>query len=247
MYSTGDAIKMTQGLLGDPRGQWVTRAYILPFLNIGYGLVNLNLKNASGKNIEAVVPIPGVEAGVSSLYPWQGANLKPGDAAADAKPPALLRGLFDVLEVWAKPAGSGVQMFSQLRERGTLPHVDPAAISTNSFGSGMYFCWMGNRLLVTPVNQPLDFEVTGKFNPTPLVTDDDLLCTDEDIWIPTCFETACLAGVERSNPAVLGGYSVKSVAAQDNIIASIMRGAQSAPTRFKKISRQGGLSQWYWT
>ena len=41
------AIGQIQALLGDPKGQWVKRGYILPLLNITYAAVNLNIKNAS--------------------------------------------------------------------------------------------------------------------------------------------------------------------------------------------------------
>jgi hypothetical protein len=243
----GDAIGTIRALLGDPTGQWISRGYILPLLNITYASVNLNLKNASAKELEAVVPIPNVPAGTTSLYPWQNATAVPG-APANANPtPALLAGLFDPIEIWIKPAGAPVSMYTRARERDTLPHVDPTQYATNSLAGGVFFNWLGNKLLITPVNQPLDMEVTGKFNPPPLVDDTDLLVTHEDVWVPTCFKTAAVAGVERSNPAILQGYAAESIAAQDNIIAELIRQRQATPVRFQRMSRAAGLAQWFWS
>lgn len=246
MRDLANAIATVRALLGDPLGQWVTREYILPLMNISYASVNLNLANASSRNLEAVIPVLGVPAGTTSLYPWQSGTGLPGAPAGAAAPLALLKGLTDPIEVWVKPAGSPVSMYSRARERGTLPHVDSTQYATNSLAGGLYFNWLGGKLLITPVNQPLDIEVTGKFAPPPLVDDTDLLATHEDVWVPTCFDTAAVAGVERSNPALLTGYAQKSTAAQDNIVAALIRQGQATPSRFQRISRATGLAQWFW-
>lgn len=235
-----------QALLGDPTGQWVTRDYILPLLNISYGNVNLNVANASGKELEAVVPILDVPIGTTSLYPWQNGTAVPGMPPGTAAPAPLLAGLFDVIEVWAKPAGSPPNMYSRVRERDTLPHINPQQINNSWPGGSMAFTWQGNQLRITPANQPLDIEVTGKFTAQPLAEDKDLLVTHEDIWIPVTFDTAATAGVERSNPQVLAGYQAKALAAQDNVIAKIIRQRQGTPHRFQRMSRDCGLAQWFW-
>ena len=246
MYRLGDAISMIQALLGDPKGQWVKRGYILPLINITYGAVNLNLKNASAKNLQAVVPILNVPAGTTSLYPWQNATANAGQPVAKQNPPALLAGLFDVIEIYVKPAGAPVQRYFKIQAKSTLPHVNPSLMNSNGLSGPIYYTMMGNKLLITPVNEPIDIEVTGKFNPQPLVGDDDLLNTHEDIWIPVCYETAATAGVERSNPAILEGYALKGTATEDNIVAELMRQKQAEPTRFQKICRESGMSQWFW-
>jgi hypothetical protein len=247
MRNTGDAISTVQALLGDPTGQWVTRDYILPLLNVTYGSIYLNLKNASGKELQGVVTIPAVPAGTTSLYPWQAGTALPGTPPNEPNPTPLLKGLFDPIEVWVKPAGAAVYLYSRVRERDTLPHVDPTQFNNNSLGPGMFFNWQGNQLLITPVNQPLDIEVTGKFTPQPLADDTDLLTVHDDVWIPTTFKTAAIAGVERSNPGVLAGYSAEAVASQDNVVAEICRQRQATPIRFQRMSRGSGLSQWFWS
>jgi hypothetical protein len=248
MYRTGDAIQMVQALLGDPKGQWVKRGYILPLLNITYGAVVLNLKNASSKNLQAVIPILDVPAGTTSLYPWQNGSAPVGQnpGIPNGNVPVLLAGLTDVIEIFVKPAGSAIQHYRKIQTRGTLPHVNPQLVSSNSWGQPMYYSLIGNKLQITPAAQPMDIEVTGKFNQQPLVQDDDLLTAHEDVWIPTCFETAAVAGVERSNPAILEGYALKGAAAEDNIIAELIRQKQGEPVRFQKMSRESGSGQWFW-
>jgi hypothetical protein len=246
MMRLGDAIGQIQALLGDPKGQWVKRGYILPLLNITYAAVNLNIKNASAKNLTAVVPILNVPAGTTSLYKWQNATAFAGQPVAQQNPPALLAGLFDVMEIWVKPAGVPVQRYFKIRNIGTLPHTNPSLMNSNGLGGPLYYSMIGNKLEITPVNEPIDIEVTGKFNPQMLVTDDDLLCTHEDVWIPTCYESAATAGVERSNPAILEGYATKGQAAEDNIIAELMRQKQAEPARFQRMCRDSGLAQWFW-
>lgn len=247
MMNLGDAIQTVQALLGDPKGQWVKRGYIVPFINLAYGLVTLNLKNASGKNLQAVVPVLNVPAGTTSLYPWQGATAQAGQPVADQAPKAVLSGLTDPIEVWVKPAGQPVWMYRRIGERDTLPHVDPVLASANAWNS-MWWTFTGNKLQITPVGQALDIEVTGKFNPPKLVDDGDLLQAHEDIWMPVTLKASVLGGVERSNPAILEGYKMEEVAAEDNIGAEIIRQRQATPARFQKMSREGGGrgGTWWW-
>ena len=247
MRNLGFVRKRVQALLGDPRGSWVTKGYIDPFIDQAYGDVVLDLGNASGKNLEGVVILAAVPAGITSLYPWQNSTAVPGQPPAANNPPALLQGLYDPLEVWVKPAGAPVQCFSKVSETGTLPHVDPLFTGQNSLGPAMFWNWMGNELRITPVNQPLDIEVTGKFGAQPLVDDTDLLSALPDIWLPVSYLTPTLAGVERSNPQVLAGYGTQYMSTRDNCVAQIIRQGQSTPARWQKFARSSGRSQWYWT
>lgn len=262
MRTVGDVIKRVQALLGDPRGQWVKRGYVMPILDLTYGSVYLNIKNGSAKNLQAVVPILNVPAGTTSLYPWQQQSAPPGTPPGAEAPPVglaggtgtsgmtpqpLLAGLTDPIEIFVKPAGAPPWQYSKLMgPRDTLPHLDPSFFGNDTFGPRMYFSWVGSRLYITPVNAALDIEVTGKFSPVPLVDDDQLLTGSEDIWIPTAFETASICGIERSNPQILAGYASKSLAAQDNVIADLIRTEQGNPIRPQKMSREGGMIQWFW-
>lgn len=235
-----------RALLGDPRGQWTTKNYLLPLLNVAYADVVLNLKNGSGKELMAVITVPGVPAGTTSLYPWQNGTAAPGQAAGAPNPAPLLAGLFDPIEVYVKPAGQPVWFYSKVRPVDELPHVNPLVTASVSLGPLMWWSWMGNQLRLTPVMQPLDIEVTGRFNAPPLVDDNDLLTAHEDVWLPTAYQTTALVGVERSNPAILAGYAAKALSTQDNVIAAIIRSGQGSPKRFQRMSRETGGGLWYW-
>lgn len=247
MRNLGFAIGRVRGLLGDRAGKWVTQAYAVDFLDQAYQTISLNLKNASGKNLQGVVTVFNVPAGTTSLYPYQNGTAVPGQAPAAQNPPAVLAGLFDPIQIFVKPAGQPVFYYSEAKEIQSLPHVNPDIASTNSLGNFMYWTWIGNQLRITPIDQPLDIEVTGKFNPPPLAANEDLLIAHEDIWIPTTFKSASLMGVERTNPAILQSYADEAVKAEDNIIAEIMRQGQSTPTRWQRIARDSGHNQWYWS
>lgn len=248
MRTVGDVVQIVRSLLGDTRGQWVTLAYLLPILDITYGDIVLNLKNASGKNLMAVVPILGVPAGTTSLYPWQQATAKPGTPVEKMNPPPLLQGLTDVTEIWVKPAGAATYQYAQIFNRARLPHSVPNVNSSQAYLQGMYWTMMGNRLLISPVGEDLDIEVTGRFNPQALSSEDNILTAHEDVWIPLAYQAAATAGIERSNPAILQGYATKAIASTDNLIAEIMRGEQGEPHRFQKISRDSGdgYALWFW-
>lgn len=248
MRTVADAIGTVQALLGDPRGGWVKRNYVLPLMNLCYGDLMLFLKNGGTLKLGAVVPVLNVPAGTSTLYPWQGTNLRPGQDPNAQNPKPVLKGLTDPLQVFVKPKDSAPYNYVGINKRSTLPHVNPNLNTTNAFGNSMYWSWMGNELRITPVNIALDIEVTGRFNPIPLVDDEQFLMGGEDIWVPLTFDTAAICGVERSNPALLEGYGQRATAAKDNLLADWIRQGQDAPARFQKISRDSGNGYiaWFW-
>jgi len=248
MRTIGAAIGTVQALLGDPKGTWVKRNYVLPLMNVSCGDILLNLKNGSSMNLAAVVPVLGVKAGTSSLYPWQGPTLKAGQAPNHVNAVPVLAGLADPVQVCAKPAGSDPENYTMIKQRSTQPHINPNLNTTNSFSVSMCWSWIGNQLVITPTNIDLDIEVTGRFSAAPLVSDDQLVPGGEDLWIPLVFDTASIAGIERSNTQILEGYATRSLRAQDNLLADIIRQGQGAPARFQKASRDSGNGYiaWFW-
>ena len=248
MRTISDAMGYVTALLGDPKGAWVKDAYVLPLMNVTCADIILFLKNGSGLNLAAVVPILDVPAGTSSLYPWQGANLKPGQDPNKSNPRPVLAGLTDPLEIFVKPAGSSSENYAPVRQRSTLPHFNPNWNASNSFGSMMYWNWIGNQLRITPVNVNVDIELTGRFSVPPLVNGDMLVPGGEDLWIPLVYDTAAVAGIERSNPQILAGYQQRADRAKDNLLADIIRQGQGAPARFQRTSRDSGNGyiSWFW-
>jgi hypothetical protein len=248
MRTVNDALGKVRALLGDPRGGWLKDNYLLPILDLSCADIVLNLKNGSSMNMAAVVPILNVPAGTSSLYPWQGANLKPGDDKNRLNPVPVLAGLTDPIQVFVKPAGSNPQNYAMIRQRTTLPHVNPTWNAGNAVGGYLTWAWVGNQLVITPTQTALDIEVTGRFTVPPLINGDMIVPGGEDLWIPLVFDTAAIAGIERSNPQILEGYATRSLRSQDNLLADIIRQGQGAPARFQKVSRDSGNGyiSWFW-
>jgi hypothetical protein len=232
MNTLGDAVTECQGLLGDPDGEWVTRGYILPFIGTAYRMAYLYLKNATGRNLEGLVEVLNVLPGTTSLYPFQAAG----------KP---LAGLTDPLQVWWKPAGQPPNWYRQMNPKETLPFVAAPGISSNFIGSAVCFTWRGNQLTITPMAQPVDIMVDGRFNPPPLIDDKQILVVSPDIQSPLSLGACAIAGVERSNPAVLAGYAQQSEMGLDNIAADLIRQKQLFPKRLGKVAPQYG-GEWGW-
>ena len=248
MRTIGDALGKVRSLLGDPRGGWVKDSYVLPIMDLSCADIILDMKAACSMNLAAVVPILNVPPGTASLYPWQGANLKPGDDPNKLNPVPVLAGLSDPVQVFVKPAGSQPENYKMIRQRTTLPHVNPQWNSGNSVGAQLTWSWVGNQLTITPTNLALDIEVTGRFSVAPLVNSNLLVPGGEDLWIPLVFDTAAIAGIERSNPQILAGYAARALASKDNLRADLTRQGQGEPARFQKVSRDSGNGyvSWFW-
>lgn len=239
----GEVINRCQGIMGDPTGRWVTRAYALPFIQQAYGSLGKKIKNASGKNLEAIVEVLNVPTGTSSLYPYQGYG------SPQAVPPVArgaLFGLFDPLRLWVKTAGQLPQYYTAaVGPRDTLPHINPPGITPGTSAVKVTFAWMGNMLSITPVAGAIDLQVYGRFNPPPLVGDTDVLVLYGDMTDTLTYAACALMGVERTNPAILEGYTVEALAGVDNIVADLIRQGQKNPRRLAKMGGRGGTS-WGW-
>lgn len=230
MATLGDVIADVRALLGDTYGEWVSRDYILPFINSTYRLMYLQMKNATGRNLEGYAEILNVPVGTSQLA------TAPGGTQA-------LAGLYDPIHVWWKLAGQPPFEYVPANRRMNLAMLTGPQVF-NAWGSyGMYWTWMGNKLLTTPMSVPVDVLVDGRFNPPDLVLDTDALVISPDARTPLALGAAALAGVERTNPAILAGYGQAATAAVDNIVASLIRQKQEFPQRF---ARQAPRFHWGW-
>lgn len=239
----GDTVIRCQALMGDPSGRWVTRNYAVPFINQAYSDMAKQIKNASGKNLEAVVEVLDVPAGTSSLYPYQTYGSPSSDPAVPRGP---LVGLFDPIRMWVKTAGQLPQYYTMAAgPRETLPNVNLPGIATGNFGVKVTFVWMGRRLSITPVAGPTDIQVYGRFNVPRLQADEDELLLDGDMTDTLAYGAMSLMGTERSNPAVLQGYAERAIAGCDNIVADIIRQSQKVARRLAKMGGSGGTG-WGW-
>lgn len=236
----GEVIDRCQKLMGDPTGRWVSRAYAVPYINQAYSSMVKKIKNASGKNLEAVIEVLNIPNGTSSLWTYQQYSSLPNNARGP------LVGLFDPIRMWVKTAGQLPQYYTLAKgPRDTLPHINPPGITPGTYAVQVTFAWLGNQLSITPVNGPIDIQVYGRFNPPRLQADEDKLVIYDDMTDTLAYGAMALMGVERSNPAVLTGYTEEANAGIDNIVADIIRQSQKVGRRFAKIGGGGG-SCWGW-
>jgi hypothetical protein len=229
--------------MGDTQGRLVSRAYAVPFIQQAYSDIAKQIKNASGKNFEAIVEALNVAQGTQSLYPLQ----QYGDPTAN--PPTQngpFVGLFDPLRMWVKTSGQLPQYYTQAYgPRDTLPHVNPPGITPGTYAVQVTFAWIGNKLVITPVAGPIDIQLYARFNPPRLVSDSDVLVIYGDMTDTLAYSACSLMGVERTNPAILQGYAERAIASIDNIVADIIRQCQKNPRRLAKMGGQGGTA-WGW-
>jgi len=243
----GDVVLRCQSLLaGTTKSVGLyTRGYLLPFINQAYEDLDLSIRNASGKNLEAVIEALNVPTGTSDLSIKYQAY---GDPTAN---PAIQNGafvgLFDPIRMWVKSAGQLPQYYTcAIGPRETLPHVNPPGITPGTFAVQVTFAWIGNKLLITPINGPVDIQLYGRFNPPVLVDDNDKLVLYPRMTAALAYAASALTGVERTNVTILQGYAERGFAMKDNIIADIIRQTQGNPRRLAKMGGQGG-DCWGWS
>ena len=97
------------------------RPYLVRFINELIEDIASNIKNGSGKNLEAVIEVLNVPTGTSSLYPFQSYGDPTANPVVKSGP---LAGLFDPLRMWVKTAGQLRQYYTLARgPRETLPRA----------------------------------------------------------------------------------------------------------------------------
>lgn len=239
-----DVKQTVRSIIGDddPNG-WLKDTYLGPKINFAYRRQTLYIKRSTGSNLEQMVEIP------NALDPNQNpASQGMTSLAVYQQPGKLLYGLYEPLYMWWKPAGSQERFYREASERKTvLPGVAvPGAYSgAGFFGGGMEFCWRGNQLFVTPMNNPIDILVDGRFNPPPLTNDEDILVVDPDMEIAVTTGTIPLIGVEAGNPSYQAMVT-DCEAAADDIVAKIVRQKQGVTARAGSNSRRACGIGWNW-
>lgn len=239
----GDVVQRCQSLMGDKTGYLISRAFAVPFINQAYEDIASQIKNASGKNLEAVIEVLNIPAGTSDLSEYQ----TDGDPTANPPvQPGPLAGLFDPIRMWVKTAGQPPQYYVQVSgPRDTLPHTAPPGVAPSIYYPQVTFCWMGNELSITPVAGAIDIQVYGRFNAPVLVKDTDKLVLYPRMSAMLAYASSALFGVERANTQILAGYGDRATAMIDNAVADIIRQSQKNPRRLAQMGGRGG-SCWGW-
>lgn len=245
MNTLFDVASTVRSIVGDddPNG-WLKPSYLYPKINYAYRRMTLYIKNATGMNLEQMVEIP------NALDPNDN-NTNQGltSLAAYQQPGKPLDGLYEPLYLWWKPAGASELWYRQLREKKTiLPGQSVAnSVPTSTFwGNNAGFTWRGNTLYLTPVSFPIDILVDGRFNPPPLVKDQDVLVADPDMEVCVTPATMGLIGVESGNQTWLG-MEEQAESAADDIVAKLVRQKQGFTARAGSNARRSlGCNWWGW-
>ncbi len=231
MNTLFDVKKTVQLLIGDDEHGALTDDYLVPKINFAYRTQTLAIMQAMGSNLEQVVEIPaaldanGNEAskGLTSLAKLQ-------------QPDDLLNGLVEPLYLWWKPAGSAENCYREVFEKKTLPFVDP---STTGFMRAMYFTWRGGQLFVTPMNQPIDLLVDGRFGAPALVKNEDVLAVHPLMETTVTPATLALCGAEMGNAGFQQAGMQAAEEAADNISNLVMMSKQGYTARAGRMDSRG--------
>lgn len=245
MNTLFDVKKTVRSLVGDDDGSWTTDSYLLPKINLAYRTQTTYIKKATGQNLERMVEIPAATdangnpttQGLTSL-----ANLQ--------QPGKLLEGLYQPLFLWWKLAGQPESCYRQLIEKKTLPLTTPQTNATLPAPwplTQMYFTWRRNQLFVTPLNQPVDLLVDGRFNPPALVKNEDVLVVHPDMDTAVAPATVAIIGLEAGNPGYQQTGQAMAEEACDNIRDLLIMEKQGYTARAGRNAR--GWTQrrgWFW-
>jgi hypothetical protein len=244
----GDVVSRCQSLLAGNTSSvgLYQRPYLVPFIQQAYEDMASVIKLASGKNFEMNIQLLNVPIGQNSLYPYQSAQYKDPNTPNSPATLGPLFGLYDPLRLWAKTTGALPQYWTRCNGPiDNLPFVNPPGITPGSFSTTMFWTWLGNQLLVTPVASAIDIQVYGRFDPPPLQKDEDKLLLYPRMTAALAYSASALTAVERSNPQILQGYAVRGEAMVDNIVADIIKQTQRYPRRLAKMGGSNG-NFWGW-
>jgi hypothetical protein len=233
-----DVKETLRSIVGDDAGEWTSDSYLLPKINFAYKTQRLYIKRSTGSNLEQMVEIPAALDALGNLNNQGLTSL--ADLQQKDKP---LYGLYEPLFMWWKPANAPECQYREAFEKKTLPFANPSS----SMATSMYFTWRGNQLYVTPINMPIDILFDGRFNPPPLVKDEDVLVVHPDMEVPVTSATLGLVGIEAGNT----GYSEASIAMvegqADDIVAELIRQKQGYTARAGSNSRRRRGIGWFWS
>jgi hypothetical protein len=233
----GDVKKTVRSLIGDDEGSWTNDGYLVPKINFAYRTAYLKIKTATGQALEQLVQIPDFTdangndgtTGITSLAAFQ----QPG------KP---LCGLYQPMFVYWKPAGAAPRFYREAVEKQTLPFTQSLA---GSWYERMYWTWQHNTLQVTPLNLPIDILVDGRFNPPPLVKDEDVLVVHPDMETAVSGATLGIVGVEAGNSGFQQTGEQLADQAIDNICNLLTLAKQGYTQRGGRMARPSHLG-WFW-
>ena len=242
----GDAWNRCRSILQGNSSQYglYQRDYLLPFIQQAYEDIESCIKNATSKQLEAVIEVLNVQPGTTDYSPLQSYG-NPNQNPPGRGP---LVGLNDPIRLWVKAAGALPQYYVPVRgPKDYLPHVNPPGLPVGTYGVILEWAWIGGKLFVTAASAPIDIQVYGRFNAPPLIDANDKLVLYPRLTAPLAYTASALTGVERSNTTILQGYAERGSAMVDNIVADLIRQTQGNQRRPARMGRGGeGWSGFGW-
>ena len=239
MNTLFDVKQSVLSLMGEENSGTANDSYLVPKINFAYKTQTLYIKRATGTALEQIVEIPNAldangnnsNQGLNSLAQFQ----------QKGQP---LCGLYEPLFMWWKPAGAPERAYVECYEKKTLPFSTPLIYSPTQ---QMYFTWRTNTIFVTPISAPIDLLIDGRFNPPPLVKNEDYLVIDTDAEVPVTTGTIALIGAfDRGNAALEQSALTLCEAAADDIVAKIIRQKQGYTARAGSNAWRKQHRGWSW-
>jgi hypothetical protein len=226
MGTLGDVKARVASMLGDPDRDWTTDAYITPLINQTYEGIYTELSLTCSPFEEKQVTVPNIGIGEVDLTKYQYVKDKP------------LYGLNEPVKLWWKQAGQPETYYAPMPKQDFLPDINPSAGITIVSGGSAY-TWRSNLLYITPFALPIDLRVQGKFNPPPLVQDDDVIQVHPNMTHCLAFGSVVLIATERGNADWVSTYNPMFRETFNNIFFLLSRQTQKTTQRAGRANPRG--------
>jgi hypothetical protein len=234
-----DVKQTIRSVVGDDDQQWTPDSYLLPKINFAYSTQTLYIKRATGQNLEQVVEIPDSVDGNGNSTSRGRTSL----AALQQKGGPLF-GLYDPLYLWWKPAGAPETYYRIATYQEPMPF---AHLAQPTPGGPVYWTKRSNVIFMTPIGFPCDLLVDGRFNPPPLVKDEDVLVVHPDMHTAVTAATIGLIGQFDTGNQMFseGGVALVEQCA-DDIVALLTMDKQGRTARAGRANGRMGRRGWFW-
>lgn len=208
-----------RGLVDDLEATFATDDYLNPLVNQVYEDVYNSMISTTSEFEEAVVDIPNVLAGTTSL----------GDLEINGETLDLL---LQPRHIDWKLAGADPTLY--------LPANGPLDKLPDVIPSPMLVAWQWRQLDVklVPFSTPLDLRVTGEFLFPILEQDNDRILVAKNIGAAMAYGVGELIGIGRGNAMWVQKYGEKKQDALDDIAQASTRAEQAKTRRVARVSRR---------
>lgn len=217
-------VTTVQSLCDDPDGTYIDFDYLLPLLDLNYGLV-FNKLNTGFDFDSQVVELPNIAAGTPDLSALNVAG-KPLEFLI--YPDTLEYKLSGQDATFYRPVGPPLE-----KPRDIVPGIP--YLDSWAFRGGVIF--------LSRFSAQLDLRLQGEFLFPPLTTGADEIRISKDIGGCLALKTAASVGKARGNPGWITEYTKDYEAAFDDVNIKMAKWQQRQTHRLGAMSRRGRGSQ----